>query len=174
MIKIVPCPCGSGREYPLCCEVFHSGTSSFDNAEQVVRARFSAFVLRNIPFLTRTFCPKNRPENYTRELLQTFRETRWTNLNILGRKENPDTKNDALVEYSASFLQKNSSGNFTSPSETLHEIAFFRVLNGTWYYCEGILQPAQLPTNNQPCWCGSDKKYKRCHLKTDLLLQEQS
>jgi len=173
MNKIALCPCGSGRCYSLCCELFHAGTSSFDNAEQVVRARFSAFVLRKIPFLTRTFCPENLPENYTRELLQTFRETRWTSLNILHTKDLPETKYDASVEYAASFLQKNSSGEF-GKGDTLHEIAFFKVINRTWYYCDGILQPAQSLANNQPCWCGSGKKYKRCHLKTDLLLQEHS
>jgi uncharacterized protein YecA (UPF0149 family) len=25
----------------------------------------------------------------------------------------------------------------------------------------------QKPKRNDPCWCGSGKKYKQCHLKTD-------
>jgi len=27
--------------------------------------------------------------------------------------------------------------------------------------------PAQLPGRNEPCWCGSGKKYKKCHLRSD-------
>jgi uncharacterized protein YecA (UPF0149 family) len=28
--------------------------------------------------------------------------------------------------------------------------------------------PAVLPGRNEPCWCGSGEKYKRCHLESDL------
>ncbi|MBN1484379.1 MAG: SEC-C domain-containing protein [Chloroflexia bacterium] len=27
--------------------------------------------------------------------------------------------------------------------------------------------PADKPGRNDPCWCGSGKKYKRCHLRED-------
>ena len=27
--------------------------------------------------------------------------------------------------------------------------------------------PAKVPGRNEPCWCGSGKKYKQCHLRTD-------
>jgi len=27
--------------------------------------------------------------------------------------------------------------------------------------------PAQRPGRNEPCWCGSGQKYKKCHLPED-------
>jgi len=27
--------------------------------------------------------------------------------------------------------------------------------------------PEKRPGRNDPCWCGSGKKYKRCHLESD-------
>ncbi len=27
--------------------------------------------------------------------------------------------------------------------------------------------PAIKPERNEPCWCGSGKKYKKCHLRDD-------
>ncbi|HPR62789.1 MAG TPA: SEC-C metal-binding domain-containing protein [Thermoanaerobaculia bacterium] len=27
--------------------------------------------------------------------------------------------------------------------------------------------PAVLPGRNEPCWCGSGKKYKQCHYEQD-------
>ncbi|MCK4536477.1 MAG: SEC-C domain-containing protein [Desulfuromonadales bacterium] len=27
--------------------------------------------------------------------------------------------------------------------------------------------PQPLPQRNDPCWCGSQKKYKKCHLEED-------
>ncbi|MFM8600782.1 MAG: SEC-C metal-binding domain-containing protein, partial [Actinomycetota bacterium] len=31
--------------------------------------------------------------------------------------------------------------------------------------------PAVLPTANEPCWCGSGRKYKRCHKGTEGRIQ---
>ncbi len=31
--------------------------------------------------------------------------------------------------------------------------------------------PEQLPGRNDPCWCGSGKKYKHCHLREDTMAQ---
>lgn len=31
----------------------------------------------------------------------------------------------------------------------------------------GTSQRDQLPGRNEPCWCGSGKKYKQCHLRKD-------
>jgi uncharacterized protein YecA (UPF0149 family) len=28
--------------------------------------------------------------------------------------------------------------------------------------------PGRVPARNEPCWCGSGDKYKRCHLESDL------
>jgi uncharacterized protein YecA (UPF0149 family) len=27
--------------------------------------------------------------------------------------------------------------------------------------------PENLPGRNEPCWCGSGKKYKKCHVQVD-------
>jgi uncharacterized protein YecA (UPF0149 family) len=32
---------------------------------------------------------------------------------------------------------------------------------------EPPLPPQPLPRRNDPCWCGSRKKYKKCHLEED-------
>ena len=31
-------------------------------------------------------------------------------------------------------------------------------------------QPGEIPKlgRNDPCWCGSGKKYKKCHMESDL------
>jgi uncharacterized protein YecA (UPF0149 family) len=31
----------------------------------------------------------------------------------------------------------------------------------------GAARSRQLPGRNEPCWCGSGKKYKQCHLRKD-------
>ncbi|NEQ54934.1 MAG: zinc chelation protein SecC, partial [Leptolyngbya sp. SIO3F4] len=34
---------------------------------------------------------------------------------------------------------------------------------GCWFYLDGEMLPPILPKRNQPCWCGSGKKFKHCH-----------
>lgn len=40
-----------------------------------------------------------------------------------------------------------------------------------------VAPPQPLPQRNDPCWCGSDEKYKKCHLEQDqqtlLLIKEK-
>lgn len=34
--------------------------------------------------------------------------------------------------------------------------------------------PEKLPGRNEPCWCGSGKKYKRCHMRADQKRQSKA
>ena len=50
------CPCGSGKGYDQCCEAYLEGKRWPEDAETMVRARFTAFCLHNWPFLEKTEC----------------------------------------------------------------------------------------------------------------------
>lgn len=45
-----PCPCGSGETYNNCCSTLHRDVNAFKSAtaEQVVRARYSAFAKKQV------------------------------------------------------------------------------------------------------------------------------
>ena len=47
---ISPCPCGSQNGYMKCCGLLHSSPKAYGNAkaEQVVRARYSAYAKREV------------------------------------------------------------------------------------------------------------------------------
>ena len=48
------CPCGSGREYSACCEPIIKGTSLAATAEELMRARYSAYEKHEIDFIVDT------------------------------------------------------------------------------------------------------------------------
>jgi hypothetical protein len=52
------CPCGSGMGYMKCCGKLHRDVQSYVNAtaEQVVRARYSAYALREVCLNKRIIC----------------------------------------------------------------------------------------------------------------------
>ena len=55
------CPCGKGL-YAACCGKFHEGKELTGNAEELMRSRYSAFVLKNEVYLLSTWHPSTRPQ----------------------------------------------------------------------------------------------------------------
>ena len=45
------CPCGSGNAYTDCCRLIISGERSAETAEQLMRARYSAYTTAATDFL---------------------------------------------------------------------------------------------------------------------------
>ena len=49
-----------------------------------------------------------------------------------------------------------------------HELASFRKVDGRWQYVDGVINPrpaqrvAEKVGRNDPCTCGSGKKFKKC------------
>ncbi|WP_425430029.1 SEC-C metal-binding domain-containing protein [Desulfamplus magnetovallimortis] len=37
--------------------------------------------------------------------------------------------------------------------------------NDKWYYVDGVLLEPIKIGRNEPCWCQSNKKFKKCHGK---------
>ena len=72
------CPCGSGLPLTECCGRLHDGTATAATAEQLMRSRYSAFVLRDAGYLLDTWHPSTRPA-----ALDLDRGVRWTGLDVL-------------------------------------------------------------------------------------------
>lgn len=146
------CPCLSQLSYSECCEPLHKKQQGAETAEQLMRSRYSAFYLAEVDYLIATLHPSKRRLD-ERELLQsTINNTQWLGLNVLDHQQ----KNElAEVEFVA-FYQDNPVGQ-------LHERSRFTCESGEWFYHDGILLPAIKLGRNDPCFCGSGKKLKRCH-----------
>ena len=88
---------------------------------------------------------------------QWAQKTTWENLEVL----NTSTQGEkGIVEFIAHYIHQ-------EVPQTLHEISEFRRENGIWYYIGAKLIQTQPPHpttigRNQPCSCGSNKKYKKC------------
>ena len=56
------CPCGVGETYSSCCGKVHKDISTFKSAaaEQVVRARYSAYAKKNAEFLIKSTNPNHK------------------------------------------------------------------------------------------------------------------
>lgn len=129
-LQIAHCCCGNLRPYADCCGRFHAGEPA-DNAQKLMRSRYSAYVLQLEPYLLATWHVSTRPEQ------MDFRRTnmpQWLGLEIRSQQQGPDT---ARIEFIARYRV-----NGTGSIKTQHEISRFVREGGTWFYLDSDKPPA--------------------------------
>ncbi len=153
------CPCGSTNEYQACCFPCISGSRPAATPESLMRSRFTAFSLKDPGYLVKTLDPEQLAAfggeiPLLAQLTQTMAVTDWLGLKVLGSgQEGPDR---GWVEFAAFFSRDGKLGQ-------LHEKSAFIKKQGLWYYKDGDILPNISLGRNQPCFCGSGKKFKHCH-----------
>jgi peptide deformylase len=138
-IKKNQCPCCSEKTYENCCFVFHEGKLP-ENALQLMRSRYSAYVL-NIPeYIIETTHPAS-PQysedkfSWRRSILKFSRAFTFNKLKILDFKEQ---KNFATVTFTAYISQDSRDSTFTEKS-------YFEKVKNRWLYRGGQLAEGHAP-----------------------------
>lgn len=121
-----------------------------------MRARYTAFCKGAIDYLIATHHPNKRQVDDRQTLAQTLAETTWLSLRVLSNEQTQEANGVGTVEFVAYYRHKDQIGQ-------LHERSTFMRHNDRWYYCEGVILAPISSGRNDPCWCGSRKKYKKCH-----------
>lgn len=149
-----PCPCFSGKLYTDCCELIHKDKVKEPTVEQVMRARYTAFCYGNIGYLVDTLHPRNRRLGTSFSLSRQIKRTHWVGLKVLGHE-----REDDVVSYVDFVAFRIEHGEILQQ----HERSKFVLVKGKWYYFDGEELPPIKLERNEPCFCGSGKKYKKCH-----------
>jgi SEC-C motif-containing protein len=150
------CPCRSGDLYQDCCQPFHKKMATANTCVQLMRSRFSGFILQQGDYLFTTYHPDFRAD-LTPALLSE-KTLNWQNLEILNSKEN---EKKGIVEFKAWYFDENNQ------LACHHERSNFVKDNQQWQYCDGEFFHTDLKKikRNDHCPCGSGKKYKKCCMK---------
>lgn len=120
------CPCCSTRAYQECCEPFHLKLAQAKTAEQLMRSRYAAYVLKNIDYIVETTVPAQQSK-LDRDAIQRWSEqTQWLGLQVLKHKPISGV-HQAKVEFEA-YYQENGE------RKTHHEISTFLKIQGRWYF----------------------------------------
>ena len=116
------CPCGTGLPYAECCGRLHDGTASAATAEQLMRSRYSAFVVGDPAYLLATWHPRTRPTS-----LELDPEVRWTGLEIVATSGGSMLDTEGTVAFRACRVD----GVQAERSRFVRE-------NGRWFYLDGV------------------------------------
>ena len=161
VITMKPCPCGSGLAYSECCEPYVSGLRSAPTAEALMRSRYSAYVEHAIDYIVKT-CAEDEQERIDIDQTRSWSErSKWLGLKITATEKGGPADTEGTVEFEASY-------EMDGLRDTHHERAKFKRNNGVWLYSEGSVAPKTVVRTgpkvgrNDPCPCGSGKKYKHC------------
>lgn len=123
------CPCGSGGSYAECCEPFHTHATSPRTAEQLMRARYSAFALADGDYLLETWYPGTCPRKIVLE-----GNLEWTGLEILHTEGGSAFEAAGVVEFAATYMVHKRR---RSVPGRLHEVSRFVCEDMVWYYLDG-------------------------------------
>jgi SEC-C motif domain protein len=117
-----PCPCGGAR-YASCCGRFHGGEAAA-TAEQLMRSRYSAYVLGFGDYLLATWHPSTRPA----EPLHFEPGLRWLGLEL--RRHLQQGEDRAEVSFAARSKLGGRAHRLVETSRFLRE-------GGRWFYLDG-------------------------------------
>lgn len=145
------CPCCSGMQYNLCCQPYLSGDAIPDTPEALMRSRYTAWALHDVDYLIATWHPFCRTDKLRQTLTDAMRGPQWISLKITGCESGGDS-NEGFVTFFARYIEKKQTG-------AIHERSRFLRKDHRWYYIDGTTPRI---ARNDPCPCGSQKKYKKC------------
>ncbi len=156
-----PCPCGSSLDYKKCCEPFISGKAKAPNPESLMRSRYTAYVKGAVDYIVQTCVNRGEDSINVEETKRWSEQSEWKGLKIIKTEKGGPSDKEGSVEFIATYALDGLLQNH-------HEISGFKKVDGEWLFDSGEVVPETVVRStpkvgrNDPCPCGSGKKYKQC------------
>ena len=128
---LTPCPCGNDAGYARCCGLLHEGAVA-TTAEQLMRSRYSAYVLKREEYLLATWHHSTRPAHL--KLASQQPAPTWLGLTVKHHESEGDA---ATVEFVARLRYGGGK------AQRMHEISRFVREDGRWFYVDGEFPQAR-------------------------------
>jgi SEC-C motif-containing protein len=159
------CPCrvtdADKRAYADCCKPYLEEGKAPPTAEALMRSRYAAFVKGDIDYLQDTLAPGTREDFDRKAITHWSNQSQWLGLEIRSIEAGGETDDAGYVEFVASFVNEGNRYDH-------RERSLFKKSDGRWYFQEEAnrknepIVKGKQPGRNDPCPCGSGKKYKKC------------
>ena len=119
------CYCNSDESFENCCEPFLKKLAFPENPEQLMRSRYSAYVLQNADYLIQTTHISQRKQYSKTEILKWSKSNTWIKLEVLN-------SSDKIVEFKAYYLDEKLNATIH------HEKSTFKKEGTVWFYVDGV------------------------------------
>jgi len=140
-----PCYCDSGKIFEACCKPFLMDDVKAKTALELMRSRYSAYVLKKGQYLYDTCSSKLKNVDDIQSI--NHQKIHWLGLKVQSFSDNE-------VVFMAYYKEEDNIHVFK-------ERSLFVIEDDAIVYDSGEMLPAQI-NRNEACPCGSGKKYKKC------------
>ena len=138
------CPCASGKKFGECCEPIIARKRVAATAEELMRARYTAYAVCDVKFLFDSSGPEVRAEFDEKTTCDWSKNATWSGLEILSSEKGGEGDDEGFGVEFKDFYDE-------------------------WRFVDGEMQTGSTYRReepkvgrNDPCPCGSGKKYKKC------------
>jgi SEC-C motif-containing protein len=115
-----------------------------------------------VEYISTTHDPDKRDDVDLKAAEQWAEHAEWQGLDIIDTEAGGADDDEGVVEFAARF-------GMQGKDQRHHERSRFKKIEGKWYYMDGdmvknkpVVREGAKVGRNEPCPCGSGKKYKRC------------
>lgn len=119
------CYCGTDKSFESCCNPFIEGLQFPNSPEELMRSRYTAYVIQNANYLMATTHISQRKQYSISDILEWSKSNTWLKLEVISAKEN-------RVEFKAYFLDEKQQ------AQVHHEDSTFKLENNKWFYVDGV------------------------------------
>ena len=135
------CKCGSQKEYKICCEPYILGHKNAPTAETLMRSRYTAHTLINIPYLLDTTHSSTCHEYSAKNMEEWAKNSDWQKLEIISRTWGGINDTKGEVQFKAFYF------NQKRQLIVHHELSYFAKEDDKWYYITGKINPTKKELN---------------------------
>lgn len=153
---MTPCPCQSGVAFDVCCGPLLKGGKA-RTAQALMRSRYTAYAQGDVAHLHRTLAPEHRATFDPVEIAASMAQTQWIGLQILDTVDGGETDDTGIVDFAARYLLRDGQVRVMRERSR-----FRRDEDAGWVYIDGAVDAAKKTGRNDPCPCGSGRKFKQC------------
>ncbi|HYQ17167.1 MAG TPA: YchJ family metal-binding protein [Polyangiaceae bacterium] len=140
-----------------------AGKALPETAEALMRARYTAYATGDIDFIFSSHDPATVGEVDRNNTEAWSKSAEWLGLEISGTEAGQANDDVGTVEFVARYKLRGVSIDH-------RERASFKKVGPRWVFVDGVELKGPPVRNegpkagrNDPCPCGSGKKYKKCH-----------
>ena len=144
-----------------CYGPYLRGEKEPETAQELMGARYAAYALHDVDFIVNSQHPEKREDTDREGTERWSREANWLGFEVLKTEQGGASDSEGVVEFLARYRLKGVTFSHRERAE-------FKRHDGKWTFWEGQ-QIAGPPVRkdatagrNDPCPCGSGKKYKKC------------
>lgn len=125
------CYCGTNKKFDDCCQPFIEGNAKPLTAEELMRSRYTAYVIVAVEYILRSTHPSTRRFYKAEDIENWAKSSFWEKLEIISTSQGLPKDKKGIVEFKAFYMD--AEGN----RQIHHEKSNFRKELGKWFFVDG-------------------------------------